>query len=396
MGDQKIEIKDRIENIRKEFFSKFGGQKSLRFFKAPGRVNLIGEHTDYNGGFVLPAGINRSVIVCAGLNNKNSLRLYSLNFDIKVECPLNRIEYRTEDGWANYPKGVAKMLLEQGYKLKGMDIIFEGDIPIGSGLASSAALEVVSCFVLMKLSEIEMEKDKIPVLCQSAENRFIGMKCGIMDQFVITMCQKDCALFIDCQNLQYEHILINNPDYVFIISVSKVKRELINSIYNTRRTECEEGVKILKKFLKDIEYLRHVSDEQFSYHQDKLPEIVQKRCAHVIYENERVLRAREFLKKGMFKEFGILMNESHYSLKNLYEVSCSELDTLVEVAQSIKGVLGSRMTGAGFGGCIITLIERTKVREFIETQTDKYYKRFRIKPDFYECQLADGVKEVFQ
>ncbi|MCX7704780.1 MAG: galactokinase, partial [bacterium] len=273
MADEKIVKKERIKSVRKEFLSIFGQQKGLRFFRAPGRVNLIGEHTDYNGGFVLPAGIDRSIIVCAGLNDKNLLRLYSLNFGTKVECPLSKIEYRSEDGWANYPKGVAKMLQEQGYTLKGIDMVFESDIPIGRGLASSAAIEVVSCFALIKLSDIEIEKDRIPGICQSAENKFIGMKCGIMDQFVITMCQKDSVLFLDCLNLQYEHILINNPDFVFIITDSKVKRELVNSVYNTRLKECREGVQILKNFIKDIQYLRDVSAEKFSYYRDELPDL---------------------------------------------------------------------------------------------------------------------------
>jgi len=387
-------IEARIEKLRKEFFARFNDVNNLYFFQAPGRINLIGEHTDYNGGFVLPVCIDRSIIVGARPNNKKCLRLQSLNFKNYIECALANIKYKEKDGWANYPKGVTKVLQKYKYKVPGIDMVFEGDIPIGSGLSSSAALEVVSCLAILVLLRVVIKMNDIPIICQETENNFIGMKCGIMDQFVITFGKKGNALFLDCRNLQYEHIPIDDLNISIVITDTKKRRVLIDSVYNMRHAECEQGVKILKQYLKGIYLLRDVTLDQFEYYKNKLPDEIGRRCAHVVYENERVIRAKEYLKENKFQEFGNLMNDSHTSLKTLYEVSCPELDTLVEAAQKVKGVFGSRMTGAGFGGCIITLVEKGSVQELVHILSNKYQTAFNIKPESYLCQIEDGAKEI--
>jgi galactokinase len=387
-------MKNRIANLKNEFQERFGKTGDMRIFSAPGRVNLIGEHTDYNGGYVLPIAIDRNVLVAVKSNGENILRLQSLNFENSATCPLDKVEYNQKDGWANYPKGVVKILQEKGHKPKGINFLFEGNIPIGSGLSSSAAIEVVSCLAVTALSDIKINKQNIPILCQKAENEFIGMKCGIMDQFVITYAKKDTALFIDCRNLEYEHIPLSNPDIFIVIADTKKKRELVDSEYNTRREQCEEGVKILKQYLTNINQLRDISSDQFEKYKNKLPFIIRQRCEHIIYENERVLNAKILLKKSMIKEFGILMNESHVSCKTLYQISCSELDTIVETAQNIKGVIGSRMTGAGFGGCTVSLVKKESIDKFTDKISTIYQKKFRIKPEFHICNAEDGAKEI--
>ncbi|MDD5688305.1 MAG: galactokinase [Elusimicrobia bacterium] len=387
-------MKNRIANLKKEFQKRFGKSGDIRIFSAPGRVNLIGEHTDYNGGYVLPIAIDRNVLVTATTNGENILRLQSLNFEKSSTCSLDKVTYNQKDGWANYPKGVVKILQEQGHKPKGINFLFEGNIPIGSGLSSSAAIEVVSCLAITTLSDIKIKKQNIPILCQTAENEFIGMKCGIMDQFVITYAKKNTALFIDCRSLEYEHIPLSNPGISIVIADTKKKRELVDSEYNTRREQCEEGVKILKQYLTNINQLRDISSDRFEKFKNKLPFIIRQRCEHIIYENERVLNAKILLKKSMIKEFGILMNESHNSCKTLYQISCPELDTIVETAQNIKGVLGSRMTGAGFGGCTVSLVKKESINEFTEKVSTIYKKKFQIKPEFYICNAEDGAKKI--
>ncbi len=388
-------MEKRLKVLKNEFYKHFGddGQK-IRIFLAPGRVNLIGEHTDYNGGFVLPVAIDRNIIVAASPNRENVLRLQSLNFDNTAIYNLNEIKYEAKDRWANYPKGVAKLLQEKGYRIQGMDLLFEGNIPIGSGLSSSAAIEVVSCLTITTLSDIEIDKKEIPILCQKVENEFIGMRCGIMDQFVITFAKQGMALFLDCRNLEYEHIPVSSSDVAIIITDTRKKRKLIDSEYNTRRRQCEEGVKILKQYITGIKQLRDITPEQFERYKNKLPSTVCKRCEHIVYENDRVIRAKELLKNNKIQEFGNLMYESHESLNKLFQVSCFKLDTIVKITENIKGVIGSKMTGAGFGGCVVSLVNKESRDTFVENVSEKYQKKFKIKPDFYICNVEDGVKEI--
>ncbi|OGS35173.1 MAG: galactokinase [Elusimicrobia bacterium RIFOXYC2_FULL_34_12] len=383
----------RIKNIKNNF-KKIYNRNCTLLYQAPGRVNLIGEHTDYNGGFVLPVAIDRCIAVAAKPNNENILRLHSLDFNNTVSCKLNNIKYDINNGWANYPLAVAKVLQEKGFKIKGADLVFEGNIPQGSGLSSSAAIEVVSCITFASISGLRISKKELPVLCQKAENDFIGVKCGIMDQFVITNAKKNSALFLDCRNLKYQHIPFNNKNISIVIANTKLKRKLVNSAYNERRKQCEEGVKILKYFFKNIKMLRDITTSQFEKYKFNLPSIIRNRCEHVVYENERVINALRLLKKNKINEFGILMNESHESLKNLYEVSCKELDALVYTAQKVEGVLGSRMTGAGFGGCTVTLIKNKYIDKVIKTMTKEYQSKFGIKPEFYISQTENGAGKI--
>lgn len=386
-------MEKRIRNLKKEFSKRFGEKRKIRIFQAPGRVNLIGEHTDYNGGFVLPVAIDRSIFVAAVPNEEKILRLHSLNFGNTVVCELDRIQYDSGDGWANYPKGVAKTLQDNGYNLKGMDLLFEGNIPIGSGLSSSAAIEVASCLALTTLSGIKLDKKEMALLCQKAENEFVGMKCGIMDQFVITFAKKGTALFLDCRRLGFEYVPIRDSSINIIVTDTKVRRELSSSEYNIRRTQCEEGVKILKQYLKSVKQLRDVKPDEFERYKNKLPGIIQRRCGHVIYENERVLSAKEFLKSGLINDLGSLMKESHKSLRDLYEVSCTELDTIVDTALKVKGVIGSRMTGGGFGGCTVSLVKKENIDDFIEKVSKEYREKFQIEPEFYVCIPENGAEE---
>jgi galactokinase len=322
------------------------------------------------------------------------LSLISLNFDKRITCSLDNLVYNKEDDWANYPKGVSKILLDAGYKIKGANLLYYGTIPIASGLSSSASIEVVTAYGLCVLSKIKIDKLNIALLSQKAENEFVGMKCGIMDQFVITSGKKDNALFLDCRTLEYKHIPLKLRDIVIIISNTKVKRGLVDSEYNKRRQECEDGVKILNKYNKKIKQLRDVEITFFEKYKYELPENIRKRCEHIIYENERVKSAVICLDRDKIDEFGKLINQSHVSLRDLYEVSCKELDILVEEALKINGTIGSRMTGAGFGGCTVSLVKKEAVDSFI-TQVGKQYKiRTGIEPEFYVSISDDGVKEL--
>lgn len=380
-------MNERIERLKQEFKRNFGKKGSIRIFSAPGRVNLIGEHTDYNGGFVLPVNIDRDIIAVARLREGRQVNMRSKNFDKLITFNLDKIG--KSDNWGDYPKAVAYILKQEGYKLKGADILFEGNIPVGAGLSSSAAIEVVSAFTFLTLSEIELDREKIALLCQRAENEFVGMRCGIMDQFVISLGKKRRALFLDCRGLKYELIPFAESGVKIVISNTMVKRGLVDSKYNERRKECEEGAKILGEKL-----LRDLSIEKFEERKGELPEKICKRCQHVIYEDERVKESVKMLKKRNVKDFGKLMIESHFSLRNLYEVSCDELDIMVESALEQKGVLGSRMTGAGFGGCTVSLVKTENVEEFVRKVSKEYQGKTKIKPEFYISEIEDGVKEI--
>ena len=387
-------MEQRIIRLKEEFIKCFNSEGVTRIFQVPGRVNLIGEHTDYNGGFVMPMAIDRSILAIARSRSDRKVRMKSLNFNNEVNFDLDNINNTESDGWGNYPKGVARMLEAAGYRLGGMDMLFEGDIPVASGLSSSAAIEVLSGWVFTSMSGKAIDKKELVLLCQKAENEFIGVKCGIMDQFVVGKAEKNSVLFLDCRDLSYELVPFNFEDVYVIISNTNVKRKLVNSEYNNRRKECEEGVKFFNDISGNIKQLRDVSVELFEKYKHKLPRIVANRCEHVIYENERVKKAILCLKNEDASSFGQLMIQSHNSLRDLYEVSCKELDILVENALKIDGVLGSRMTGAGFGGCTVSLVQKDSAERFIVSLTEKYRKGTNIKPEFYICRPEAGVKEI--
>lgn len=337
-----------------------------------------------------------SILSVARKRKDRKLNLKSMNFPKDVSISLDKIEYNEDDDWANYPKGVAWVLEREGFRLNGADIIFEGNIPLEAGLSSSAAIEVVSMITLLTLASKEIPKEDIIQLSRKAENEFVGVSCGIMDQFIITLGKKDHALFLDCKTLDYKLIPIDWEDSVLIIGNTKVKRGLAESKYNERVDECFKGVKILKGKIgrEEIEFLSDVKLDEFYRYKEELTSPIDKRCEHVILENERVRKAVDCLKEGDTEGLGNLLNNSHCSLRDLYEVSCKELEIIREETLKIDGVWGARMTGAGFGGCIIILAYKKDREKIINQVGEKYQKKFGIEPEFYVCEIEDGATEI--
>lgn len=374
-------------------FSKIFGREP-RLFRAPGRVNLIGEHTDYNGGFVLPMAIEYATTVAAAARDDRIIQVRSVNLDETAEIDLDAPEQKLRGSWVDYIEGVARILERENAKLRGADLLISSDVPTGAGLSSSAALEISVGLALTEISGNVIDKVKLALIGQAAEHEFVGAKVGIMDQFISALGKKEHALLIDCRSLKAEQIPFAAADTVIAICDSKVKHKLSGSEYNTRRAECEKGVEILQKFLPKITQLRDVSVEDFEKYKTHLPEIIEKRCRHVVTENERTLKAAEALKKNNLEEFGHLMFLSHRSLRDDYEVSCSELDLLVEIAKTGAGVLGARMTGGGFGGSTVNLVKRENLTEFNEKIQFEYERQTNIKPSIYISGAADGAGEI--
>ena len=382
-----------IKKLQRAFTEQYDAQPEI-FVRAPGRVNLIGEHTDYNDGFVLPVAIDKCIAIAARKRSGQTVILHSLDFARAVEFTLNAIQRSTgADVWSNYTKGVAHFLQEAGYTLASCEAVITGDIPIAAGLSSSAALEVASALMFLALSDVDMDKTELALLCQRAENQFVGVNCGIMDQFISVMGQRDHALFLDCRSLDFELVPLRLEDdgVKIVVCNTKIKRELADSEYNKRRAECERGVNILKRFLPDITALRDVSIEDFKKHADHLPPLTKKRCGYVIAENARVLESVEVLKTGNLSRFGDLMKASHEGLREEYGVSSAELDAMVEIALSVDGVIGARMTGAGFGGCTVNLVYESAIETFIQAIELQYPKKTGIQPEIYVCNVEDGA-----
>jgi galactokinase len=358
--------------------------------RAPGRVNLIGGHTDYNDGYVLPVAIDRSVLLAASPRPDRRVIVHALDFDQRAEFFLDGIARDAEHPWSNYQRGVAWVLQSEGFTLTGLNVALTGDVPIGAGLSSSAAVEVAAAHACQVLGGLELDRVRLALLCQRAENEFVGMNCGIMDQFIAALGQRDSALLVDCRSLDYEQVPIPAGTAV-VVADTRVRRDLVDSEYNARRRECEEGVRLLQRDLPGIAALRDVSSVQFAEYQARLPDGVRQRCRHVVHENHRVLRAVAALRTGDLDTFGRLMDESHASLRNDYEVSCQELDTLAMAAWRIEGVYGSRMTGAGFGGCTVSLVAQDAVGAFREHVTAAYQAATGTAPEIYVCRAEAGV-----
>lgn len=365
-----------------------------RLFRAPGRVNLIGEHTDYNGGFVLPMAIESESRVAAAVRNDRKIRVRSLNVDEEFEFDLDAPEQKLRDSWIDYVEGVSRILERQNVRLKGADLLVYSNVPTGAGLSSSAALEISVGLALTEISGQKFDRVKLALAGQSAEHEFVGANVGIMDQFISAMGKRGHALLIDCRNLTAEQVPLDLSETSVVICDSKVKHNLSDSGYNTRRRECEEGVKILQKFLPEIRELRDVSLADFEKYQAHLPEVVKKRCRHVIAENERTLQAAKVLKANDLIEFGRLMNLSHESMRDDFEISCAEIDLLVETAQSLEGVLGSRMTGGGFGGSTVSLVKTANLAEFKDRISRKYEAEMNIQPAIYITKAEEGACEI--
>lgn len=383
---------DKVVLLRSRFHQLFGTEAAV-VVRAPGRVNLIGEHTDYNDGYVLPVAIDRSVLLAASPRPDRRVIVHALDFDQRAEFSLDDIARDAEHPWSNYQRGVAWVLQSEGFTLPGLNVALTGDVPIGAGLSSSAAVEVAAAYAWQVLGELELDRVRLALLCQRAENEFVGTNCGIMDQFISALGQRGSALLIDCRSLDYELVPIPAETAV-VVADTLVRRELVASQYNARRRECEEGVRLLQRYLPSITALRDVSPVQFAEHQAHLPDGVRQRCRHIVHENDRVLRAVAALRAGDLGTFGRLMDESHASLRNDYEVSCPELDALVMAAWRVKGVYGSRMTGAGFGGCTVSLVDQSAVETFRERVAAAYQAATGTAPEIYVCRAEAGVGVV--
>lgn len=360
-------------------------------FRAPGRVNLIGEHTDYNAGFVMPAAINLFVFAQVSPREDRKLEIFSDNFDDSVAVDLDQAATLIARGhWSDYPVGVAVMLERAGHRLRGTRLQLRSEVPMGSGLSSSAAVEVATACALAGVSELAIDRKELALLCQKAENEFVGARVGIMDQFVSLFGKEQKALLLDCRSLDYK--LLPLPAQVrLVVCNTMVKHELASSAYNERRAQCEAGVRRLAKFLPNVEALRDVTLEQLEQFGPDLPEVIYRRCRHVVTENARVLAAAEALERDELDQFGRLMAESHASLRDDYEVSCGELDVMVQLAGSVEGVYGARMTGGGFGGCTINLVNVDRVESFKSVVAKGYEQTTGLKPEIYVCEASNGA-----
>ncbi len=388
---------ERRESLLARFREVYGGEP--RVFRAPGRVNLIGEHTDYNDGFVLPVAIDRDVLFAARARDDRVVRLHSQNFGASSEFSLDDVRRDEAQPWSNYVRGVAlylqRELGERAKALRGMDAVIAGNVPIASGLSSSAALEVATATALLGLAGLDMDGVKKALLCQTAENKFVGVNCGIMDQYISALGRAGHALLIDCRSLAYELVPLDDAGYRVVVADTTVRRGLAGSEYNVRRAQCEEAVRILgERMDKPIKALRDVTPDELTEHAAALPEVVRKRALHVVGENARTLDAVAALKAGDLETFGRLMDDSHESLRDLYEVSSPELDALVAAAQGVGGVLGARMTGAGFGGCAVALVHQDAIGEFEEKVGREYQAKMTKTALFYICRVTDGAAEI--
>lgn len=383
-------------NLKEKFFEVFGENSEKEFF-SPGRVNLIGEHTDYNGGNVFPCAIDRGTYALIKTRNDNRFRMYSENFEKIgiIEFSLDKLENEKAHDWANYPKGVIKMFIDAEYKIdKGFDILFYGNIPNGAGLSSSASIEILTAVILKNIFGLNIDMIEMVKLGQKTENLFIGVNSGIMDQFAVGMGKKDHAVLLDCNTLKYEYVPVILKDEVIVISNTNKRRGLADSKYNERRGECETALKDLQEKLK-IKALGELSIEEFEENKGLIKnEVNRKRAKHAVYENQRTIKAQKELSAGNLEEFGKLMNQSHESLRDDYEVTGKELDTLVELAWKQDGVIGSRMTGAGFGGCTVSIVKKDKVDDFIKNVGKGYKEKIGYDADFYIVEVSEGPREL--
>jgi len=378
-----------IEVAIDRFRKAFGGVPGV-VASAPGRVNLIGEHTDYNEGFVLPIAVGHSIAIAARPREDNRLVVRSETFDATVEVSLEAISQNDRQPWVNYIAGVALLIRQTGNSFVGADLCIMGDIPPGAGMGSSAALEVAAAFIFRLLNNVRMYDRELVILCQQAENEFVGVQCGIMDQFVSAFAEVGCALFIDCRSLEFNPVRFPAGVSVIVCDTG-VRRELAGSEYNRRREECAHGTKLLAEILPGTRALRDVPPAEFEKHRSLLPQMIQKRCRHVISENERVLKAVEALERNDLSTFGKLMYESHMSLKRDYEVSCPELDAVVDICAESDGVFGARMTGAGFGGSAVCLVANSHIEETTTRLSREYPLKTGKTPLILVCDVDGGA-----
>lgn len=384
-------------NLLKSNFTELFKKDSESVFFSPGRVNLIGEHTDYNGGNVFPCALTIGTYAVARKRDDKKVLVHSLNFkDLGIiEFSLDNMVNEKAHDWANYPKGVIKTFEDHGYNIpSGFEIIFYGNIPNGSGLSSSASLEVLMGTILNESFNLNIDMVDIVKMCQEAENKFIGVNCGIMDQFSIGMGKEGCAILLDCNTLKYSYSKLNLDGYKIVIGNTNKKRGLADSKYNERRSECEDALAKIQT-VKNITALGELTEEEFEEVKDCIGDPIKtKRAKHAVYENQRTLKAVKALEDNNLELFGKLMNASHVSLRDDYEVTGIELDTLVELAWETEGVVGARMTGAGFGGCTVSIVKDECVDNFKETIRVKYNEKIGYEPDFYVVSISDGTRKI--
>lgn len=386
------------KKMLEKFNEVYGEGDDIREYFAPGRVNLIGEHTDYNGGHVFPCALTLGTYGLARKRKDRKLRFYSMNFSRLgvLESSLDDLVPSEKAGWTNYPKGVMWAFEKRGYTFDaGVDFLIYGNIPNGSGLSSSASLEVLTGLMLKDLYGVEeLTMQDLALIGQYSENNFNGMNCGIMDQFASAMGKKDCAIFLDTSTLEFEYAPVKLKDARIVITNSKVKHSLVGSAYNDRRNECETALRELQTVV-DIKALGELTEEEFEAHKDAITsDICRKRAKHAVYENQRTIRAVKALKEDNVEEFGRLMNASHVSLRDDYEVSCQEIDILVDLAWKIPGVVGSRITGGGFGGCTVSIVKNDAVDTFISTVGEKYKEAVGHEAEFYVVDIGDGAHKI--
>lgn len=387
-----------IKGLIEDFKTLYKYEGEVKVFFSPGRVNLIGEHTDYNGGFVFPCALDFGTYAVAVKRNDNIFRMYSKNFENLgiIEFSLDRLINEPQDDWANYPKGVIKTFLEAGFNINsGFDVLFYGNIPNGAGLSSSASIELATSVILKDLFNLDVDMVSMVKLSQKAENKFIGVNCGIMDQFAIGMGKKDNAILLDCSTLNYQYAPVVLNGASIVIANTNKKRGLADSKYNERRGSCEAAVKVLNENGIDIKYLGELSVERFNEIKHLITDEEQlKRATHAVTENERTKVAVEKLNAGDIEAFGQLMNQSHISLRDDYEVTGFELDSLVEAAWEAEGVIGARMTGAGFGGCTVSIVKDEFIESFKKSVGEKYTAKTGLVAGFYVAKIGDGSRKL--
>ena len=399
------EFSTRVERLlqlgQREFGSFFNpGREDLITVRAPGRVNLIGGHTDYNQGYVLPVAIDRELWAAIVPREDSLVKVYSSHYGERAAFDLNRIKYDEKNDWLNYLQGVALFLQEEGSQLSGLNVVLQGNLPQGAGLSSSAALEMVLAFGWKLVDGLAQSRVELAHICRRAENQFVGVSCGIMDQFISALGQRDRALFLDCRSQEYEYVPVSSSpeeEMKILVADTGVSHKLSASGYNRRREECQQGVEFFNQRLdRELRSLRDLSWEDFMAFKAALPDQLGDRCQHVLSENERVKKCCKALKEGNLPLAGELITRSHYSLRDLFQVSCYELDLMVELALQVEGVYGSRMTGAGFGGSTVNLVEGSSVDSFKERLTEGYLAQTGLKPEIYVCQIAEGCSILAQ
>lgn len=384
----------KVQRIADEFNRRFSARGDVIGVRAPGRVNLIGEHTDYNDGFVLPVGLSHSVYVAGRAVGGGESRFYSMNFEAEHSFDIRMPFELVEPGWGVYIEGVARVLEKQLGGLTAVEAVVWGDVPLGSGLSSSAALEVAAGYFMLEAAGVRMPLPDLARACQAAENEYVGVQCGIMDQFASCLADSGFAVFLDCRSLEFEYVPVPLDDYTLLVLNTNVPRKLAGSAYNDRRKSCEEGVRIFKQSLPHIMALRDVTPEQFDTFQDRLPGETAARCRHIVGENQRVLDSVKALRIGDMAAFGKLMNASHASLRQDYEVTCRELDILHDAAVEMPGVAGERMTGAGFGGCAVALVAQDHAEQVEANLREVYQRETGIALDVYRTSAMPGVRRV--